>query len=112
MNLKFLETKNKCDRARNEYLLCRDAANMALFQFFAHDVSDLIDCNDLGTEHWLNLVLGNIIAARKAACHMEMNSIANLDGFKESLDSLKMDKQRFFEVNSAAFMMPKTFEFK
>ncbi len=108
---KYMAAKNKCDRARNEYLLCIDAANSALHKFFADDVSDLIDCSDLGMEHWLNLILCNVIAARKAACQMEMNSLANLDSFKESLTT-QLDKRRFFECNSAAYMLPRQFEFK
>lgn len=40
---KFEASRLKCNRARNEYLLCIDAANAALHKFFADDLSDLID---------------------------------------------------------------------
>lgn len=92
-------------------MLCIAAANAALHKFFADDLSDIIDCSDLGMEHWLNLILNNIIAARKAVSQTEMNSLANLGSFRESLES-RLDKQRFFESNSSTFMLPKRFEFK
>ncbi|KAH7697756.1 RhoGAP domain containing protein [Aphelenchoides avenae] len=110
-SVKFEAAKLKTNRARNEYLLCIDAANAALHKFFADDLSDLVDCTDLGTDCWLGLVLSNVIAARKAICQTEMNSLANLSGFKDALQP-QADKQRFFESNSSTFMLPKRFEFK
>lgn len=71
----------------------------------------MFQCTDLGTDCWLDLVLGNVIAARKAVCQTEMNSLANLSGFKENLQT-QADKQRFFESNSSTFMLPKRFEFR
>lgn len=62
-------------------------------------------------EYWINLILSNIISARKAACQTEMNSLANLGTFKDSLQP-QLDKQKFFESNSSTFMLPKQFEFK
>ena len=41
--LKYQEFKLKALKARNEYLLCVDAANAALHKYFAEDLSDLID---------------------------------------------------------------------
>lgn len=35
--------KVKCLKARNEYLLCVQAANAALHKYFADDLSDVID---------------------------------------------------------------------
>lgn len=40
---KFEIVKVKCLKARNEYLLCVQAANAALHKYFADDLSDLID---------------------------------------------------------------------
>ncbi|KAI1724883.1 rhoGAP domain-containing protein [Ditylenchus destructor] len=108
---KFEASKLKCNRARNEYLLCVDAANASLHKFFADDLSDLIDCTDLGMDYWLSLILTNIIAARKAACQTEMNSLANLGSFKDSIQP-QLDKQKFFESNNSTFMLPKRFEFR
>ncbi|KAL3111610.1 hypothetical protein niasHT_016587 [Heterodera trifolii] len=108
---KYASARLKCTRARNEYLLCIDAANASLHKFFADDISDLIDCTDLGMDWWLSLLLQNMITARKSACQVEMNALANLGTFKESLQSAA-DKQRFFESNHQAFMLPKRFDFR
>uniref|UniRef100_A0A914I8C0 SLIT-ROBO Rho GTPase-activating protein 1 n=1 Tax=Globodera rostochiensis TaxID=31243 RepID=A0A914I8C0_GLORO len=108
---KYTSARLKCTRARNEYLLCIDAANASLHKFFADDISDLVDCSDLGMDWWLSLLLQNMITARKSACQVEMNALANLGSFKESLQ-LAADKQRFFESNHQTFMLPKRFDFR
>uniref|UniRef100_A0A914CR30 Rho-GAP domain-containing protein n=1 Tax=Acrobeloides nanus TaxID=290746 RepID=A0A914CR30_9BILA len=108
---KYESARIKCNRSRNEYLLCIDAANAALYKFFADDLNDLIDCMDLSMDYWINLILTNVIAARKAVCQKEMNSLAMLSGYKESVQ-VRADKQRFFESNSSTFMLPKRFELK
>lgn len=66
---------------------------------------------DLGVQHWLCDLVTTIVTARKTICQIEMDSLAELSGFKESLDA-KVDKQRFFEANHATFMLPKRFEFR
>ncbi|CAD5226340.1 unnamed protein product [Bursaphelenchus xylophilus] len=112
---KYDAAKQKCSRARNEYLLCIDAANSALHKFFADDLSDLIDCTDVGTDYWLSLLLDNIINARKVACHGEMQSLAQLNEYRQSIaecERQKCDKQRFFESQNSTFMLPRMFEFK
>ncbi|VDN53023.1 unnamed protein product [Dracunculus medinensis] len=108
---KFEIVKVKCLKARNEYLLCVQAANAALHKYFADDLSDLIDCMDLGVEHWLKRLVSCTVSSRKAICQKEMDSLAKLCDFKHSLDA-KADKQRFFEANHAVFMLPKPFDFR
>uniref|UniRef100_A0A1I7VIS1 F-BAR domain-containing protein n=1 Tax=Loa loa TaxID=7209 RepID=A0A1I7VIS1_LOALO len=108
---KYNTVKLKCLKARNEYLLCVQAANAALHKYFADDISDLIDCMDLGMDQWLQGFISCTITARKDICQKEMDALAELCGFKESLDS-KADKQRFIEANHATFMLPKRFEFR
>ncbi|KAL3982045.1 RhoGAP domain family protein [Acanthocheilonema viteae] len=108
---KYNTVKLKCLKARNEYLLCVQAANAALHKYFADDLSDLIDCMDLGMDQWLQGFINCTVTARKDMCQKEMDALAELCGFKESLDS-KADKQRFIEANHATFMLPKRFEFR
>lgn len=108
---KYEAARLKCNRARNEYLLCIDAANAAMHKFYAHDLSDLMDCTDLGFDFWVNMILTNIIASRKAICQQEMNSLASLSSLRESFHT-SADKHKFFESNSSTFMLPKSFEFK
>ena len=40
---KYEEARVKATRARNEYLLCMDAANSSIQKYFVDDLSDLID---------------------------------------------------------------------
>ncbi|MFH4981160.1 hypothetical protein AB6A40_007869 [Gnathostoma spinigerum] len=108
---KFEMVKLKCLKARNEYILCVQAANAALHKYFAEDLSDLIDCMDLGFEHWMCKLVSNVVSARKAICQTEMDALAELCAFKQGIDA-KADKQRFFEANYATFMLPKRFEFR
>jgi SLIT-ROBO Rho GTPase activating protein len=108
---KFEASQVKCNRARNEYLLCIEAANAAMHKFFAHDLSDLIDCADISLDSWVNAILTNIIAARKAVCQQEMTALASLSTIRESFQ-LAVDRHKFFESNSSAFMLPKAFEFR
>ncbi|KAI6215685.1 hypothetical protein M3Y94_00413500 [Aphelenchoides besseyi] len=111
LTLKHEKAKKLCDRARNEYILCIDAANASLHKFFADDLTDIMACMDVGTDYWLSLLLDNIIAARKLACQSEMNALAQLNEFRENMLP-QCDKQRFFESNNTTFMLPKRFEFR
>ena len=45
---KFDDARLKATKARNEYLLCMDAANSSIQKYFVDDLSDLIDCMDFG----------------------------------------------------------------
>lgn len=40
---KYDEARLKATKARNEYLLCMDAANSSIQKYFVDDLSDLID---------------------------------------------------------------------
>lgn len=44
---KFIRFQVSAIKARNEYLLCVDAANAALHQYYANDISDVIDVGSL-----------------------------------------------------------------
>ena len=63
---KYTEARLKATKARNEYLLCMDAANSSIHKYFMDDLSDLIDCMDFGFHQFfihnrgcLLLVTGN-----------------------------------------------------
>lgn len=45
---KYTETKVKAFKARNEYILSIDAANVCVKNFTSEDMGDLIDCMDFG----------------------------------------------------------------
>ena len=45
--LKYSEAKMKALKARNEYLLCIEAANAAIHKYYVEDIPDLIDVRTL-----------------------------------------------------------------
>ena len=60
----YLKRKQKHDdarlnatKARNEYLLCMDAANASIQKYFVDDLSDLIDCMDFGFHQVRSLII-------------------------------------------------------
>ncbi|TMS38851.1 hypothetical protein L596_005486 [Steinernema carpocapsae] len=108
---KYDVVKLKCMRARNEYMLCVQAANAALNKYFADDLSDLIDCMDLGLGYWMGQLAESLTSCRKFLCQKEMGFLASLSAFRESLDA-KADKQKFLESNHSTFVLPRRFEFK
>lgn len=44
---KFTDARFKSQKAKNEYILCMDAANAAVQKYFMEDLSDLIDVSVL-----------------------------------------------------------------
>jgi SLIT-ROBO Rho GTPase activating protein len=44
---KYDEARLKATKARNEYLLCMDAANSSIQKYFVDDLSDLIDVSHI-----------------------------------------------------------------
>lgn len=109
--VKYAELRLKGLKARNEYLLCVDAANAALHQYFASDLSDLMDASDLGLAQWISALLVTVMAARKALQESESQSLSRLRDFADSHDS-RTDKQRFLEAHTGAFMLPRRFDFR
>ncbi|KAK7882259.1 hypothetical protein WMY93_028433 [Mugilogobius chulae] len=93
---KYSENKLKSIKARNEYLLTLEASNASIFKYYIHDLSDLIDCCDLGYHASLNRALRTYLSAEY-----------NL----ETLDP-RSDRQRFMEMFPTAFCPPCKFEFQ
>ncbi|KAG5830644.1 hypothetical protein ANANG_G00312850, partial [Anguilla anguilla] len=60
---KYSENKLKSIKARNEYLLTLEATNSSVFKYYIHDLSDLIDCCDLGYHASLNRALRTYLSA-------------------------------------------------
>ena len=108
---KYWELRLKGLKARNEYLLCIDAANAALHQYFAEDLSDLLDASDLGLQQWLSSLLATLMAARKAVVQSESEALSRARDFAESFDS-RNDKQAFLKHHHANFSLPRKFDFR
>ncbi|KAJ7329775.1 hypothetical protein JRQ81_015949 [Phrynocephalus forsythii] len=108
---KYSENKLKSIKARNEYLLTLEATNATVFKYYIHDLSDLIDCCDLGYHASLNRALRTYLSAEY---NLETSRHEGLDIIENAVDNLepRSDKQRFMEMFPAAFCPPMKFEFQ
>ncbi|KAM7055648.1 SLIT-ROBO Rho GTPase-activating protein 1 isoform 3-T3 [Acridotheres tristis] len=108
---KYSENKLKSIKARNEYLLTLEATNASVFKYYIHDLSDLIDCCDLGYHASLNRALRTYLSAEY---NLETSRHEGLDIIENAVDSLepRSDKQRFMEMYPTAFCPPMKFEFQ
>ncbi|KAG9335210.1 hypothetical protein JZ751_005563 [Albula glossodonta] len=108
---KYSENKLKSIKARNEYLLTLEATNSSVFKYYIHDLSDLIDCCDLGYHASLNRALRTYLSAEY---NLETSRHEGLDIMENAVDSLdpRSDRQRFMEMYPTAFCPPAKFEFQ
>nr|XP_036863046.1 SLIT-ROBO Rho GTPase-activating protein 1 isoform X7 [Manis javanica] len=108
---KYSENKLKSIKARNEYLLTLEATNTSVFKYYIHDLSDLIDCCDLGYHASLNRALRTYLSAEY---NLETSRHEGLDIIENAVDNLepRNDKQRFMEMYPTAFCPPMKFEFQ
>uniref|UniRef100_A0AAQ4PXA3 SLIT-ROBO Rho GTPase-activating protein 1 n=1 Tax=Gasterosteus aculeatus aculeatus TaxID=481459 RepID=A0AAQ4PXA3_GASAC len=108
---KYTENKLKSIKARNEYLLTLEASNSSVFKYYIHDLSDLIDCCDLGYHASLNRALRTYLSAEY---NLETSRHEGLDIIENAVDSLdpRSDRQRFMEMFPTAFCPPAKFEFQ
>ncbi|KAM9814874.1 SLIT-ROBO Rho GTPase-activating protein 1 isoform X3 [Syngnathus typhle] len=108
---KYSENKLKSVKARNEYLLTLEATNSAFYKYYIHDLSDLIDCCDLGYHASLNRALRTYLSAEY---NLETSRHEGLDIIENAVDSLdpRSDRQRFMEMFPTAFCPPAKFEFQ
>ncbi|KAJ8401405.1 hypothetical protein AAFF_G00386360 [Aldrovandia affinis] len=108
---KYSENKLKSIKARNEYLLTLEATNSSVFKYYIHDLSDLIDCCDLGYHASLNRALRTYLSAEY---NLETSRHEGLDIMENAVDSLdpSSDRQRFMEMYPTAFCPPVKLEFQ
>uniref|UniRef100_A0A1A8CX52 SLIT-ROBO Rho GTPase-activating protein 1 n=2 Tax=Nothobranchius kadleci TaxID=1051664 RepID=A0A1A8CX52_NOTKA len=108
---KYSENKLKSIKARNEYLLTLEATNASTFKYYIHDLSDLIDCCDLGYHASLNRALRTYLSAEY---NLETSRHEGLDIIENAVDSLdpRSDRQRFMELFPTAFCPPAKFDFQ
>ncbi|KAM9481373.1 SLIT-ROBO Rho GTPase-activating protein 1 isoform 4-T4 [Clarias gariepinus] len=108
---KYSENKLKSIKARNEYLLTLEATNSSVFKYYIHDLSDLIDCCDLGYHASLNRALRTYLSAEY---NLETSRHEGLDIIENAVDNLdpRSDRQRLMEMYPTAFCPPVKFEFQ
>ncbi|XP_043221139.1 SLIT-ROBO Rho GTPase-activating protein 3-like isoform X2 [Amphibalanus amphitrite] len=107
---KYQDTRLKALQARNDFLLALEAANAAVHRYFADDLSDIMDCMDVGFHTGIARALLMTISAQE--CVMAGQK-AGIDGLHKTITGLdsRLDKQKFIEANNNPFMLPKKFEF-
>ena len=87
-----------------------EAANAAVHRYFADDLSDIMDCMDVGFHTGVARSLLMTIAAQECVTNGQKAGVDGLHKTISGLDS-RLDKQKFIEANNNPFMLPKKFEF-
>ncbi|XP_035784837.1 SLIT-ROBO Rho GTPase-activating protein 1-like isoform X2 [Anopheles albimanus] len=108
---KYTDARLKALKAKNEYQLCLEASNTTIHKYFVEDLSDLIDCMDLGFHSVVSRALLMHVSADQGRCRAVLHNAETLSYIVNSMDS-RADKQKFLEQHSAAFMIPKRLEFQ
>ncbi|XP_026475211.1 SLIT-ROBO Rho GTPase-activating protein 1-like isoform X4 [Ctenocephalides felis] len=108
---KYADARLKALKARNEYLLCLEASNTTIHKYFVDDLSDLIDCMDIGFHSCVSRALLMHVSAENGRGRAVQTGAEQLAQQVQALDS-RADKQRFLEANHQAFMIPKKLEFQ
>ncbi|CAH1729157.1 unnamed protein product [Chironomus riparius] len=108
---KYTDARLKALKAKNEYQLCLEASNTTIHKYFVEDLSDLIDCMDLGFHSVISRALMLHVTADQGRCRQVLNNAELLSHIIHSMDS-RADKQKFLEQYHTAFMIPKRLEFQ
>ncbi|XP_059393842.1 SLIT-ROBO Rho GTPase-activating protein 2 isoform X4 [Carassius carassius] len=108
---KYTENKLKASKARNEYLLALEATNSCVFKYYIHDLSDLIDCCDLGYHASLNRALRTYLSAEFNVETSKHGGLETIENAAENLEA-NADKQRLMETYNNVFCPPMRFDFQ
>uniref|UniRef100_A0A674BIT6 SLIT-ROBO Rho GTPase activating protein 2 n=1 Tax=Salmo trutta TaxID=8032 RepID=A0A674BIT6_SALTR len=108
---KYTENKLKAIKARNEYLLALEATNSCVFKYYIHDLSDIINCCDLGYHASLHRALRTYLSAEMNVEASKHSGLEGLEGAAESLEP-NGDKQRLMETYNNVFCPPMRFDFQ
>ncbi|XP_043934581.1 SLIT-ROBO Rho GTPase-activating protein 3 isoform X2 [Protopterus annectens] len=108
---KYSENKLKCTKARNDYLLNLAATNAAVSKYYIHDVSDLIDCCDLGFHASLARTVRTYLSAEY---NLETSRHEGLDIVENAVDNLdaRSDKHKIMDMCNMVFCPPLKFEYQ
>uniref|UniRef100_A0A4W6DQL1 SLIT-ROBO Rho GTPase activating protein 2 n=1 Tax=Lates calcarifer TaxID=8187 RepID=A0A4W6DQL1_LATCA len=108
---KYTENRLKAIKARNEYLLALEATNSCVFKYYIHDLSDIIDCCDLGYHASLHRALRTYLSAEQNVETSKHTGLETLEGAAESLEP-NGDKQKLMETYNNVFCPPARFDFQ
>ncbi|KAG9353260.1 hypothetical protein JZ751_017836 [Albula glossodonta] len=107
---KYSENKLKCTKARNDYLLNLAATNAVVAKYYIHDVSDMIDCCDLGYHASLARTFRTYLSAEY---NLETSRHEGLDLIENAVDNLdsRSDKHKIMDMHNQVFCPPMRFEY-
>ncbi|XP_077459816.1 SLIT-ROBO Rho GTPase-activating protein 3-like isoform X2 [Stigmatopora argus] len=108
---KYSENKLKCTKARNDYLLNLAATNALVAKYYIHDVSDMIDCCDLGYHASLTRTLRTYLSAEYSLETSRHEGLDVLEGAVDAMD-LRGDKHKFMDAHSQMFCPPTRFDYQ
>ncbi|XP_076003346.1 SLIT-ROBO Rho GTPase-activating protein 3 isoform X1 [Genypterus blacodes] len=107
---KYSENKLKCTKARNDYLLNLAATNAVVAKYYIHDVSDMIDCCDLGYHASLARTFRTYLSAEY---NLETSRHEGLDIIENAVDNLdsRSDKHKIMDMHNQVFCPPMRFDY-
>ncbi|XP_077430394.1 SLIT-ROBO Rho GTPase-activating protein 3-like isoform X2 [Vanacampus margaritifer] len=108
---KYSENKLKCTKARNDYLLNLAATNALVAKYYIHDVSDMIDCCDMGYHASLTRTLRTYLSAEYSLETSRHEGLDVLEGAVDAMD-LRGDKHKFMDAHSQMFCPPARFDYQ
>ncbi|XP_070758042.1 SLIT-ROBO Rho GTPase-activating protein 3-like isoform X3 [Enoplosus armatus] len=108
---KYSENKLKCTKARNDYLLNLSATNALVAKYYIHDVSDMIDCCDLGYHASLARTLRTYLSAEYSLETSRHEGLDVLEGAVDAMD-IRGDKLKFMDTHSQIFCPPARFDYQ
>ncbi|CAJ1050626.1 SLIT-ROBO Rho GTPase-activating protein 3-like isoform X1 [Xyrichtys novacula] len=108
---KYSENKLKCTKARNDYLLNLAATNALVAKYYIHDVSDMIDCCDLGYHASMARTLRTYLSAEYSLETSRHEGLDLLEGAVDAMD-IRGDKLKFMDMHSQIFCPPARFDYQ
>ncbi|CAF88908.1 unnamed protein product, partial [Tetraodon nigroviridis] len=108
---KYYENKLKCTKARNDYLLNLAATNALVAKYYIHDVSDMIDCCDLGYHASLARTLRTYLSAEYSLETSRHEGLDLLEGAVDAMD-IRGDKHKFMDTHNQIFCPPACFDYQ
>uniref|UniRef100_A0A8D3CF78 SLIT-ROBO Rho GTPase-activating protein 1 n=1 Tax=Scophthalmus maximus TaxID=52904 RepID=A0A8D3CF78_SCOMX len=108
---KYSENKLKCTKARNDYLLNLAATNSLVAKYYIHDVSDMIDCCDLGYHASLARTMRTYLSAEYSLETSRHEGLDLLEGAVDAMD-IRGDKLKFMDTHSQIFCPPARFDYQ
>ncbi|XP_061542842.1 SLIT-ROBO Rho GTPase-activating protein 3-like isoform X1 [Phycodurus eques] len=108
---KYFENKLKCTKARNDYLLNLAATNALVAKYYIHDVSDMIDCCDMGYHASLTRTLRTYLSAEYSLETSRHEGLDVLEGAVDAMD-VRGDKHKFMDAHCQMFCPPARFDYQ